>query len=61
MSIIEHQRGERPSADSPGREEYYVVQCDACGECWEAGPKSEELEFNRHVCAECEKAEEDEQ
>jgi len=58
MSIIEHCPGENPSADSPGCDEYFVVQCDVCGECWEVGPKSEELEFNRHLCAECEKAEE---
>ena len=55
MSIIEHQRGEKPSADSPGCEEYYVVQCDLCDKCWEVGPKSEELQVNTHVCAECER------
>ncbi len=49
MSFIEHCPGERPSADSPG--------CDECGECWEVEPKSEELEFAIHVCAECKKAE----
>ena len=54
MSIIEHQRGEKASADSPGCEEYFVVQCDVCGESWEDGTKSEELELSRHVCAECE-------
>ena len=57
MSVVEHQRGEKPSADSPGCDEYYVVECDVCGECWEVGPKSEELEANIHVCAECKKAE----
>ena len=57
MSIIEHQRGEKPSADSPGCEEYFVIECDVCGECWEVGPESEELELNLHVCAECKKAE----
>ena len=57
MSIIEHQPGEMPSEDSPGCEEYFVVQCDVCGECWEVGPGAEELESNPHVCAECEKAE----
>ena len=61
MSVIEHQHGEKPSADSPGCKEYYVVECDVCGECWEAGPQSEELTVNMHVCAECaRKAEEDE-
>ena len=55
--IVEHQRGEKPSADSPGCEEYYVLECDVCGECWEVGPDAEELEFNIHVCAECKKAE----
>ena len=57
MSVIEHCPGEKPSADSPGCEEYFVVECDVCGECWEVGPKSEELEANIHVCAECKKAE----
>ncbi len=61
MSIIEHCPGEKPSADSPGCEEYYVVQCDLCGECWEVGPDADELEFDDHLCAKCEKAEEDEQ
>ncbi len=36
MSVIEHQRGERPSADSPGCEECFVIQCDLCGECQKA-------------------------
>ena len=58
MSVIEHQHGERPSADSPGCEEYFVVQCDHCGECWEVEPDAEELTVNIHVCAECAKAEE---
>ena len=57
MSVIEHQPGERPSADSPGCEEYYVLECDECGTCWEVGAEAEELELNRHVCAECEKRE----
>ena len=57
MSVIEHCQGEKPSEDSPGCEECFIVQCDLCGECWEGGPKAEELEFNRHVCAECEKEE----
>ena len=57
MSVIEHCPGERPSEDSPGCDEYYVVECDVCGECWEVGPKSEGLEVNWHVCAECDKAE----
>ena len=55
MSIIEHQHGERPSADSPGCEEYYVLECDVCGECWFVGPKAEELKVNMHVCEGCEK------
>ena len=58
MSIIGHCPGEKPSADSPGCEEYYVVQCDLCGECWEVGPYADELEFISHLCAECTKAEE---
>ena len=57
MSIVEHQRGEKPSADSPGCEEYYVVECDVCGECWEVGPDAGELEFVVHLCDECKKAE----
>jgi len=61
VSVIEHCPGEKPSEDSPGCEEYFLVQCDECGECWEVEPKSEELEFNRHVCEGCKKAEEDEQ
>ena len=58
MSIVEHQRGEKPSADSPGCEEYFVIECDGCGKCWEVGTKSEELTVDVHVCAECEKEEE---
>ena len=58
MSVIEHQHGERPSEDSPGCEEYFVVQCDLCGECWEVGPDVDELEFDDHLCAKCTKAEE---
>lgn len=54
MSIIEHCQGEKPSADSPGCDAYYVVQCDLCGECWSVGPDADELEFNGHLCAECE-------
>ena len=57
MSVVEHQRGEKPSADSPGCEEYFVVQCDVCGECWEVKPDADELEFVVNVCAECKKAE----
>lgn len=57
MSVIEHERGEKPSADSPGCDEYFVIQCDVCGECWEVGPDADELESVVHVCAECEKAE----
>ena len=59
MSVIDHCPGEKPSADSPGCDEYFVVECDVCGECWDVSPKSEELEFNPHVCAECAKALED--
>ena len=59
--IIEHQPGERPSADSPGCEEYYVIMCDECDECWEVKPDAEELEFDDHLCAKCQKAVEDEQ
>ena len=55
MSIIEHCPGEKPSADSPGCKECFVIQCDECGECWEVGPQSKELEFNPHVCEGCEK------
>ena len=55
MSIIEHHPGEKPSADSPGCEEYFILQCDLCGECWEVGPKSDELTVNMHVCAECDR------
>lgn len=54
MSVIEHQRGEKPSADSPGCDEYFVIMCDGCGTCWEVGAKAEELEFDDHLCAECE-------
>ena len=61
MSVIEHCPGEKPSADSPGCEEYYVVQCDLCDKRWEVGAKAEELGVNMHVCAKCKKAEEDEQ
>ena len=56
--IVEHCPGERPSKDSPGCEEYYVVECDECGTCWEVGPYADELEFVSHLCAECAKAEE---
>ena len=59
MSVIEHCPGEKPSEDSPGCKEYYVVECDVCGECWEVGAKSEELEFNGHLCAVCSQAEEE--
>ena len=54
MSVIEHCPGERPSADSPGCEEYYVVECDVCGECWEVGEDWPGLEDSRHLCAGCE-------
>lgn len=57
MSVIDHCPEEKPSADSPGCEEYYVVQCDECGECWEVKSDAEELEFNGHLCAGCTKAE----
>ena len=60
MSIIEHQRGEKPSEDSPGCEEHFVVQCDVCGECWEVEPDADELEVDDHLCAKCQKAEDDE-
>ena len=61
MSVIEHQPGEKPSADSPGCDEYYVIECDVCGTRWFVGPNADELELNRHVCAECTEAEENEQ
>lgn len=62
MSIIEHCPGEKPSADSPGCEEYFVVQCDVCGECMNAEVDfrlSSILEYTRHLCAKCEKLEDD--
>jgi sulfur relay (sulfurtransferase) complex TusBCD TusD component (DsrE family) len=59
VSVIEHQRGEKPSADSPGCEEYFLIQCDLCGEYWGVGPKSDELTANMNVCAECERTGED--
>ena len=61
MSIIEHCPGEKPSADSPGCKECFVIQCDLCGECWEVGPKSVELTVDVHVCAECARKEVEEQ
>ena len=57
--IVGYEPLEKPSADSPGCEEYFVVQCDLCGECWEVGPQSEELTVNMHVCEVCENEEED--
>lgn len=53
MSIVEHCPGEKPSADSPGCDEYFVVECDVCGECWTVGPKAEEILFDRHLCDVC--------
>lgn len=61
MSVIEHQPGEKPSADSPGCEECFVIECDGCGDCWEVGEDWPGLEDSRHLCAVCEKAEENEQ
>lgn len=59
MSVIEHQPDERPSADSPSFGEYYILECDQCGERWEVRLKAEDVLLDRHLCAKCEKEVED--